>query len=76
MNRKVKAVRVELGLTQKEVAKLMEMPTSTYRKKEQGYTEFTISEALKVSSILNKKIEEIFFEYKVSKMDTKKEKGI
>ena len=71
MSRKLKAARVELGLTQVEIAKLLEMPTSTYRKKEQGYSEFTVSEALKVSKILNKKIEEIFFNYNVSKTDTK-----
>ncbi len=71
MNRKLKAARVENGLTQIQLANLLEMPISTYRKKETGQTEFTISEAIKVSKILNKKIEEIFFNYKVSKMDTK-----
>lgn len=71
MNRKLKAARVENGLTQIQLAKLIEMPISTYRKKETGETEFTVSEALKVSKILNKQVEEIFFNYKVSKMDTK-----
>ncbi len=70
VNRKLKAARVENGLTQIQLANLIGMPCSTYRKKEQGYTEFTIKEAIKISKALNKKPEEIFFTQKVSKMDT------
>ncbi|HBF2755887.1 TPA: helix-turn-helix transcriptional regulator [Clostridioides difficile] len=33
MSRKLKAVRVEIGLTQKQLAELINMPLSTYRKK-------------------------------------------
>ncbi|SCJ11191.1 helix-turn-helix transcriptional regulator [Intestinibacter bartlettii] len=69
--KKLKAARVELGLTQMEVAKLMNMHISTYRKKEQGYSEFSINEAFKISEILNKSVEEIFFKERVSKLETK-----
>lgn len=61
MNKKLKAARVENGLTQIQLAKLIEMPISTYRKKETGQTEFTVNEALKISKILHKRLEEIFF---------------
>lgn len=61
MNRKLKAARVENGLTQAQLAELIDMPTSTYQKKEQGQTEFTIAEAKKISEVLKKKPASIFF---------------
>lgn len=61
VNRKLKAARAENGLTQIELAKLIEMPISTYRRKESGESEFTVNEALKISKVLNKSLEEIFF---------------
>lgn len=67
MNRKLKAVRVEIGLTQKQLAELISMPLSTYRKKEQGQTQFTIKEASKIAHVLNKNPTEIFFNQKVTK---------
>ncbi|HAU5225091.1 TPA: helix-turn-helix transcriptional regulator [Clostridioides difficile] len=67
MNRKLKAVRVEIGLTQKQLAELINMPLSTYRKKEQGQTQFTIKEASKIAYVLNKNPTEIFFNQKVTK---------
>lgn len=60
MNRKLKAARAELGLTQMQLADLIEMPISTYQRKEKGKSEFTINEAIKIAVILNKKVEEIF----------------
>ncbi|MGX9756225.1 helix-turn-helix transcriptional regulator [Clostridioides difficile] len=66
MNRKLKAVRVEVGLTQKQLAELIKMPLSTYRKKEQGQTQFTIKEAGKIACILNRNPTEIFFNQKVT----------
>lgn len=68
MNKKLKAARVENGLTQIQLAKLIEMPISTYRKKESGQTEFTVNEALKISKILHKRLEEIFFSNQPTKM--------
>lgn len=76
MNRKLKAARVERGLTQIELANLIEMPISTYRKKEQGQTEFTVTEAIKIAEVLNKKPESIFFNNKVSKMETFIKEGV
>ncbi|HBG3820377.1 TPA: helix-turn-helix transcriptional regulator [Clostridioides difficile] len=67
MSRKLKAVRVEIGLTQKQLAELINMPLSTYRKKEQEQTRFTIKEASKIAYVLNKNPTEIFFNQKVTK---------
>lgn len=61
MNRKLKAARVENGLTQVQLAKIIDMPASTYQKKEQGQTEFTVKEAIKIARALNKPVMEIFF---------------
>lgn len=61
MNKKLKAARIENGLTQVQLAKLIEMPISTYRRKETGQNEFTVNEAFKISKVLNKGLEDIFF---------------
>ncbi|EMJ5760849.1 TPA: helix-turn-helix transcriptional regulator [Clostridioides difficile] len=61
VNRKLKAARVEIGLTQRQLAELIKMPFSTYQKKEQGHTQFTIKEASEIAIVLNKKPSEIFF---------------
>lgn len=68
MNRKLKAARVEIGLTQIELAEIIGMSASTYQKKEQGKTQFTIKEATKIAEVLKRKPEEIFFNYKTTKM--------
>lgn len=68
MNRKLKAARIEIGLTQIKLAELIKMPISTYRRKETGESEFTINEALKISKVLDKNIEEIFFDNKSTEM--------
>lgn len=68
MNRKLKAARVENGLTQIQLAKMIDMPISTYRRKETGESEFTINEAIKIATILDKSVEEIFFSKKSTDM--------
>ena len=61
---KLKAVRVELGYTQEDVAKLMGIVPMTYQRKETGKRDFTASELLELSEILKltlSDINEIFF---------------
>lgn len=58
--RRLKGIRVEQNLTQEELAKLIKMPISTYRRKENGESSITLDEAFKISKILGKNIEEIF----------------
>lgn len=61
LKKKLKILRVNLGLTQEEFAKFIDIPLSTYRKKENGESKFTLDEAYKISKLANGTIEEIFF---------------
>ena len=61
MLRRLKGLRVEKGLTQKEMASLIGMPSSSYSRKENGDNQFTLKEAYKISQVLEKTIDEIFF---------------
>ena len=61
IKKNLRRLRVELDLTQKEFAKLIDMPLSTYRKKEKGESNFTIEEAYTIASATSKSIDEIFF---------------
>ena len=61
IKKNLRRLRVELDLTQKDFAKLIDMPLSTYRKKEKGETNFTIEEAYTIANAVSKTIDEIFF---------------
>ena len=60
IKKNLRRLRVELDLTQKDFAKLIDMPLSTYRKKEKGETNFTIEEAYTIANAVSKSIDEIF----------------
>ena len=62
----LKALRVEAGMTQAQLAKLINMPFSSYQRKEAGLSKFTVDEAYKISKVLGLTIEEIFFTNRVS----------
>lgn len=47
----VKAIRVASGRTQQEFADLIEMPVATYIKKEQGHSDFTFNEMVKICDV-------------------------
>ncbi|WP_416906553.1 helix-turn-helix transcriptional regulator [Paraclostridium sordellii] len=53
-------MRVSRGLTQGDLAKLINMPRSTYIKKENEKSYFNIKEAMKLSKVLNLSIDYIF----------------
>ena len=57
---KLKAKRVELGYSQLDVAKKLDVSLSTYCHKEKGKTSFTIDEITKLLLFLNCKFEDIF----------------
>ena len=59
--RRLKGLRVEKRLTQKQMASLIGMPGSSYSRKENGDNQFTLKEAYKISQVLEKTIDEIFF---------------
>lgn len=57
----LRKLRVELNVNQEKFAELINMPVSTYRKKENGESPFTLNEAYCISKVCNKSVDEIFF---------------
>lgn len=58
----LRRLRTEAGITCEQMAEYMGLETkSAYSKKELGQTRFTLAEARKVSEILGKSIEDIFY---------------
>ena len=71
---KLRKLRIKHGFTQDDMAnKLGYNSKSTYNMKEKGTRKITVEEALKISKIFNKTIEEIFFDNEVVKKTTKLE---
>ena len=58
--RKLKGIRVSKGFTQKDLAILIIMSRSTYAKKENQKSTFSIEEAIKISKALGVSLERIF----------------
>lgn len=68
----IKRYRLFFGLTQKELANLLDMKLSTYRAKEQGKSSFSDTEKKKVRDLFSRDkpgitIDEIFFASEVQK---------
>ena len=63
--RRLKGLRVEHNLTQEEFASWINMPISTYRKKELGQSQINLDEAYKISQLFGESIEDIFFKNQV-----------
>lgn len=59
----LRTLRSELDVNQAQFAKLINMPLSTYRKKETGESPFTLEEAYRISKIAKKSIDEIFLKF-------------
>ena len=53
MKRTIKSIRIDLGLTQEEMAKTLNISTTSYLLKENGKREFTASEFTKICEIAN-----------------------
>lgn len=56
----LKAEMARKNLTAEKLASLINMPISTFRKKFQGHSEFTIAEARKLRGILGGSIDYLF----------------
>ena len=59
---KLKGKRVEKGYNQTDMAKLLNMATSTYNLKENGIREFTARECIEIMNILECSFEDIFLQ--------------
>lgn len=63
----VKAFRESLGMKQEEFAKIINVSTVNYSKKENGAVKFSLNEARQISEFFHAPIETIFFASEVSK---------
>ncbi len=70
MYENLRQLRKQCNISGEEVARILGLTKATYSKKENGLVKFSLEEAKIISTVLNKSIEEIFFEYEVSKNDT------
>ena len=59
---KLKAKRVEKGLTQAQIAKMIGIAPATYNHKENGSAHFSFNEIVKLLEVLNCKFEDIFLQ--------------
>ena len=69
MKNNLPALRKESGITQKAIANKLNITYQSYYNKEIVRSEFTISEAFKLSVILHKNINDIFFIDNNTKME-------
>lgn len=65
----IKVFRETLGLRQEEFAKIINVSTVNYSKKENGVVKFSLNEAKLISEHFGKPIEVIFFANEVSKSE-------
>ncbi|MDR2833653.1 MAG: helix-turn-helix domain-containing protein [Streptococcaceae bacterium] len=60
MQAKLYALRKEMGYTQSEVAKAINISTNAYLQKEKGSREFTLTEMFNIANFFNKELCDIF----------------
>lgn len=72
MYTRLRELRLKNNISGMEMAKLLNITKSSYSKKELGSVKFSLNEAKLISDKFNISIEDIFFEDRVSKMDTNK----
>lgn len=75
----LKAERVKVGLTQKDLSIALKKDVSTYSKKENGLVDFTASEIRTLKQVLNlnpETIDAIFFNTKVAFNETKQKEVV
>ena len=72
MYSKLKGILVEKNITQQELAQILKISVSALNFKINGKSDFSVTEAKRVSNILEKTIEEIFIVNENNKMKTSK----
>lgn len=63
---KVKAFREAIGLTQKDLAKILDISVDSYSRKERGVSEFRKNEMMKITDLfktngISESLQDIFF---------------
>lgn len=64
-------LRKNKGMKQSDLAKVIGISSGSYQNKETGKTEFTLSEAKKISDIFKLSLEDIFFTPIDNKLNTR-----
>ena len=72
MYSKLKGILVEKNITQQELAQILEISVSALNFKINGKSDFSVTEAKRVSNLLGKTIEEIIIINEIKKMKTSK----
>ena len=72
MYSKLKGILVEKNITQQELAQILQISVSALNFKINGKSDFSVTEAKRVSNLLGKTIEEIFIVNENNKMKTSK----
>lgn len=62
VNYQLKALRAKYNISQEIIADLLNMTTSTYNRKENGNSSFTVEEAKFIATLFNTTIEKVFCE--------------
>lgn len=65
-NNVLKSLRAAQDITQKKMAKLINVSVPTYNRKELGVRPFTLEESFIISDFFGRTVDEIFFNYKVN----------
>lgn len=60
-NKNLRALRVERGLKQKEIAKLLDLSRTTYVNKENGVSDFKLCEARVLAEYFSVSMDDLFF---------------
>ncbi|MCP1101961.1 putative transcriptional regulator [Aequitasia blattaphilus] len=60
MNRRLQEIRLKNGIKQSEMAQKLDITVASYSRKENGKLRFSLSEAIKIASIFEMTVEEIF----------------
>lgn len=68
--RNLKGYRAKHNITQEEIANKLGISVVAYRNKENGHTQFTLSEVKTISDLFKANIKDIFFNDEVYKEET------
>lgn len=58
---KLRAAIVEAGYTQGDIAKAIGVDISTFSQKINGHRDFTLQECVRIASMVNRSLDDIFF---------------
>jgi putative transcriptional regulator len=76
MQEKLLILRKRRNLTQKDMAKYLDVTVSTYARKERGQSEFNMTEMFALRKLFNRKVDDIFLPLSHLKGDGREKEGV